>query len=84
MKKSVKRAGKEELNLNVKIEKFLGVFENLNSYRHDLSHAFIVSIVDGEVKSDFQSNQLKFFKRLPYDLLPYHRKIIKKARIEKI
>lgn len=80
MKTALKRAAKEELNLNIKIEKFLGVFENLNSYRHDLSHAYIVSFVNGKLKPDFQSSQLRFFKRIPSDILPYHRKIIHKAR----
>jgi len=79
LEKAVLRAGKEELNLKVKIVKFIGVFENLNDYRHDLSHAFIVSILDGKIRPDFQSSQLKFFKKMPSNMIPYHRKIIHKA-----
>ncbi len=43
MRQAVKRAAKNELNLNVKIKKYVGVYENLNSFRHDISHGFIVS-----------------------------------------
>jgi len=32
MKQAVKRAAKNELNLNVKIIKYVGVYENLNSF----------------------------------------------------
>ena len=43
MRDAVKRAAKSELNLEVKILNYLEVYENLNDFRHDLSHAFVVS-----------------------------------------
>ncbi len=62
MEDTVTRSAKEELNLNVKIQKYLGVYQNLDKYRNDISHGFIVRIMAGKLKTDFQSSELKFFK----------------------
>ena len=77
MRQAVKRAAKNELNLNVKIKKYVGVYENLNSFRHDISHGFIVLPTSGKIKTDFQSQELKFFKRIPKNTVPHHKKVIK-------
>ena len=77
MRQAVKRAAKNELNLNVKIKKYVGVYENLNSFRHDVSHGFIVSPISGKIKTDFQSEELKFFKKIPKNTVPHHKKMIK-------
>ena len=77
MRQAVKRAAKNELNLNVKIIKYVGVYENLNSFRHDISHGFTVSPISGKIKTDFQSEELKFFKKIPKNTVPHHKKIIK-------
>ena len=77
MKQAVRRAAKNELNLNVKIEKYVGVYENLNSFRHDISHGFLVSPMSGKIKTDFQSKELKFFKKLPKNMVPHHKRMVK-------
>jgi ADP-ribose pyrophosphatase YjhB (NUDIX family) len=77
MKQAVRRAAKKELNINVKIKKYVGVYENLNSFRHDISHGFLVSQISGKIKTDFQSNELKFFKKIPTNIVPHHKKMIK-------
>ena len=77
MRQAVKRAAKTELNLNVKIKKYAGVYENLNSFRHDISHGFIVLPTSGKIKTDFQSEDLKFFKKIPKNTVPHHKKMIK-------
>ena len=77
MKQAVRRAAKKELNINVKIKKYLGVYENLNSFRHDISHGFLVSQISGKIKTDFQSNELKFFKKIPKNMVPHHKKMVK-------
>ena len=77
MRQAVKRAARTELNLNVKIKKYVGVYENLNSFRHDVSHGFIVSPISGKIKTDFQSEELKFFKKIPKNTVPHHKKMIK-------
>jgi len=53
------------------------VYENLNSFRHDISHGFIVSPISGKIKTDFQTEDLKFFKRIPKNTVPHHKKMIK-------
>jgi len=80
MKDAIQRTAKEELNLYVKIEEFLGVYESLDSFRHDLSHAFIISILRGKIKPDFQSSDLKFFKKIPSNVIPIHYKMIQDAK----
>ena len=77
MKQAVIRTAKKELNIHVKIKKYIGVYENLNSFRHDISHGFLVSLTTGKVKTDFQSNELKFFKKIPKNTVPHHKKMIK-------
>ncbi|CUR50903.1 GDP-mannose mannosyl hydrolase [Nitrosotalea devaniterrae] len=67
---------KNELNVEIKIKKFLGIYENLVSERHDISHAFEASILSGNIQNDFQSSDVKFFKRLPKNIIPFHRTII--------
>ena len=77
----VKQVVKEELNLDVKIEKFLGTYEDLGLQRHYISHAFVAQIVRGEIKIDFQSEEVKFFKTIPNDIIPFHVKIIHDAKL---
>lgn len=75
-----KTAVKEELNLDVKIERFLGVFEDLGSQRHYISHAFLAHIVRGKIKLDFQSDEIRFFKHTPENIIPFHRNILREAK----
>lgn len=83
MKQAVKRAAKDELNLNVIIQRYIGVFESLNSFRHDISHGFVVKSKSGKIKTDFQSKEIKFFKRIPKNTIPHQKKMIKEARRNK-
>jgi len=53
------------------------VYENLNNFRHDLSHAFVISRISGKIKTDFQSDDLKFLKKIPKNTVPHHKKMIK-------
>ena len=80
MKQAVKRAARDELNLNVIIQRYVGVFESLNSFRHDISHGFVVKSKSGKMKTDFQSKEMKFFKRIPKNTIPHQKKMIKEAR----
>ena len=77
---TVKRVAKEEAGLEVKIEKFLGVYENPVIVRHDLSHVFMVTISKGKIKLDFQSNEIKFFKVPPKKIVPYQREMYSDAK----
>tara|TARA_Y100000590_G_scaffold327041_1_gene371243 strand:- start:1047 stop:1475 length:429 start_codon:yes stop_codon:yes gene_type:complete len=79
---AVKRAAKEELGIQVSITKELGIYESINSFRHDISNGFLVKTkTKKEIKIDFQSNEHKFFKKLPTKIPPHHKKMILDARI---
>lgn len=78
---AAKRVAKEELGLVVKIERFLGVYENPILSRHDISHVFIASILRGNIVRDFQSSKAKFFKSAPQNMVPYQKKMVRDARL---
>ena len=78
---AAKRVAKEELGLTVKIERFLGVYENPVLSRHDISHVFIASILKGKIVRDFQSSEAKFFKNAPQNMVPYQEKIVRDAQL---
>ena len=80
MKNAVKRLAKEELGVKIDIEKYIGVYESLNQYRHDLSHGFIVSVKNGRIKTDYQAEDLGFFKKIPNKTVFHHKTMIKDAK----
>lgn len=80
IEKAAREIIKKELNIEIKIFQFLGVYENPISIRHDISHCFLASIIKGELKCDFQSSKAKFFKLPPTNMIPFQRKIIQDAR----
>lgn len=75
LEKMVKIIAKRELNLNVKIDKFVGVYESILPERHDISHIYIVHITKGDIKLDFQSTEVKIFDKIPKNIIPLHQKI---------
>ena len=75
LEKMVKIVAKRELNVNVKIDKFVGVYESILPERHDISHIYIVHITKGDIKLDFQSTEVKFFDKIPKNIIPLHQKI---------
>ncbi len=77
---AIRRSAKTELNLGVRVKKFIGVYESLNKFRHDISHAYIVTVQGGRLKTDYQSSAYRFFERLPAKTIPHHRKMIRDAK----
>jgi len=75
LKKMVKIIAKREVGLDVKIDKFIGVYESIMPKRHDISHLYLTHYSKGTIKLDFQSTDSKFFKRVPNNIVPYHRKM---------
>lgn len=71
---------KKEFNLEMKIEKFLGTHENPISIRHDISHVFIASTISGKIRNDFQSKEVKFFKKTPKNTILHHVKVLQDAK----
>ena len=79
LESAAKRVVKKELNLDVTLKKFLGVYQNPVNTRHDITHCFIATIVGGNIDNDFQSNSVKFFKNIPSSTIPYHKVMIRNA-----
>ena len=80
VEEAIKRAGEVELGLKVSIIQYVGFFESIDSFRHDISHGFIIKTEKSQIKTDYQSNDHKFFKRLPKNLVPHHKMMIKSAK----
>ncbi len=77
---AIKRAAEKELCLKVSIIQYVGFFESINDFRHDISHGFIVKTKKMQIQTDFQSSDYKFFKKIPKNTVPHHKKMIKKAK----
>lgn len=79
LESAAKRVVKKELNLDVTLKKFIGVYENPVRTRHDITHCFIATIVKGNISNDFQSRSVRFFRKIPSGTIPYHKIMIKNA-----
>tara|TARA_B100001750_G_C15207416_1_gene446559 strand:- start:65 stop:490 length:426 start_codon:yes stop_codon:yes gene_type:complete len=78
---AVRRAAKEELGIEVIIKEELGIYESIVSFRHDISNAFIVKFRNRKnIKTDFQSREYMFFKKLPSKIPTHHKNMVLDAR----
>jgi len=76
---AVHRIAKEELNVAVKIIKFLGYVDwdaNKNAVGHSVSLVFLTKITKGVIKTDFQAKEARFFKKLPENIVEEDKKFI--------
>lgn len=79
---AVKRKAREETGLQVKIKKFLGIFEFMRwkypGYAHIIDLVFLCEPVRGKLKGNarFAGKTLRFFKKLPKNVLPDQIKIL--------
>ncbi|MFZ0184380.1 MAG: NUDIX hydrolase [Nitrosotalea sp.] len=78
IKDAAKRVVKVELNLDIKLENFLGVYENPIRTRHDITHCFIATMKN-KINNDYETKSIKFFQKIPNNTIPYHKLIIKDA-----
>ncbi|MBI1978628.1 MAG: NUDIX hydrolase [Candidatus Aenigmarchaeota archaeon] len=79
---AVKRKAREETGLQIKIKKLLGVFDIMR-YRepgntHIVDLIFLVRPIRGKLRGNkkFGGETLKFFKRLPKNMMIEHRQIL--------
>ncbi len=79
---AAKRKAREETGLEVKIKKFLGVFEYMRwkepGYTHIINFIFLAEPIRGKLRGDERTagKELKFFKKLPRNMIPEQRKIL--------
>ncbi|MBI2084783.1 MAG: NUDIX domain-containing protein [Candidatus Aenigmarchaeota archaeon] len=79
---AAKRKAREETGLEVKIKKFLGVFEYIRykepGYTHIINLVFLAEPIRGRLWGNARTagKELKFFKKLPRNMIPEQRKIL--------
>lgn len=71
------RIAKEELGINVKPLEMIGEMEFLNRKVHSVSIVFLVKIISGKIKLDFQASEFKFWDKMPKGIVKEHRNFIK-------
>jgi len=81
LEETVRRVAKEEVGLDIKIEKFADYieYESFKEYfGHDISFAFVCKKKNTkqQVKLDDNADDYKFFSKLPAKMIPEQRKII--------
>ncbi|MEK6897433.1 MAG: NUDIX domain-containing protein [Nanoarchaeota archaeon] len=79
IKETINRVSKEELGIKVVPQKFLGYAEYLNDgFRHSVSLSFKCKIMGNQQPRALeQADEIKFFKKIPEQIVPAHRKFLK-------
>jgi ADP-ribose pyrophosphatase YjhB (NUDIX family) len=80
---AARRIAMAELGISPGRLEFLGIFENIRHFRHDISHCFMVQAGNVRIRLDFQSDAFRFFgagDRLPSRIIPFHKLMIQKYR----
>lgn len=75
LREKANEVAKRELNCKIRLIELVGVFENLNRYRHDISHCFLAELVDDDYEPPAKLN-IGFFRKNPANMIPYHKKIV--------
>lgn len=83
IEKAAERIALRETGLEIKIKDCLGYMEfpheNMSDFtRHSVSIAVSVTVVGGNLKSDFQSKELRYFKTRPDKVYPGQEIFIKR------
>jgi len=81
MLNAVKRISIEELDSKPKNIKFFGTNESMSKFRHDISHCYVVSINGKKIQLKNTQN-LKFFSKIPQNTIPFQKKFINNWRKE--
>ncbi len=83
---SIQRIAKEELNIEVEIEKLLGYMEFFKdrpgsfgneAYGQTVSLGFLVKYKSGEVKGGFQGKEIRTFDKIPENMVEEHEAFLK-------
>ena len=79
IKATIDRVAREELGIEVIPQKFLGYMESLNDgFRHGVALTFKCKIIKNQQpKALEQADEIKFFKKIPKQIVPTHRKFLK-------
>jgi 8-oxo-dGTP diphosphatase len=81
LENSIERIVKKELGIHIKLIKEIGFFEKVYPSRHDISHCYLATTKDTELKLDFQAFDAKFFSKIPSSIGSFYIPMLKKARL---
>lgn len=69
---AIERIAKQEVGVTVDVIKQIGYVEYLHDgeFAHSVSLAFLVSYKSGEIRRDYQANEIAIFSKLPHPMYP--------------
>lgn len=76
---AARRIAKDELGVNAEVIRFLGYidwYKSKNALEHSVSLVFLMKIISGDIQTNFQAKEAKFFNVLPKNLFAEHKKFI--------
>lgn len=79
LKEAAKKIVKKELGIRVKIEKYVGVYEDIRDKRHAIVHCFLVQHTSGKITLNSEATDFKFLSKIPKNLPSYQISEIKDA-----
>lgn len=82
-KDAIDRIAQEELGLAVKSQKLLGVVEFVgrSPFMHAVSIAYLVKPMSGKLRGSWQGSSVKYFKKIPVNMVKEQSKFLKDKRI---
>lgn len=75
MVQKVHEVAVREIGCDVEIVGLLGIFQNLHTYRHDISHCFLAKTNDSLNRLETGTNR-RFFRKIPRNIIPFHKQLI--------
>ena len=73
------RIAKKENNIKADHPKFIGVYEVLSKYRHDISLTYLVNYIKGKPKTDHHHSRLQRFSKIPNKTIAFQIRALKDA-----
>lgn len=74
---AINRIAQDELGIEVKIIKLLGVIECFeDDGRHTISNAYLTEISEGKPRGSEQGKEIAYFKKLPENCIPFQKKFL--------
>lgn len=75
---AIRRIAKSELNVDIEKMKMIGMMELLNDEEiHPVSIVFLVDVLPGQIKLDFQASEYAYFDKVPFDSIKEHKEFVR-------
>ncbi len=81
LEETVKRVGREELNVELAVDKFLGYLEYFNEdkaggFDYPISMVFVCHIKEGSLQVDDNATDVQFFQQLPDNMIDIQKEYV--------